>query len=251
MAGYRQFHTQFWKDEWAIELKPVERYLYIYLFTNDLSSISGIYKLPLRVICNETGLDADYVTPTLNRFQQDKKIFYRDGVMWVVNMRKYHKNASPRTMTKVNADVMDIPDGDVKEAYLYYQETGIYSMDIVSIPRSERLSVSVKESVSENKEGGIRTSDFGTLATRYEQNIGALSQRIGEMLKDDLEEYGLTLCLDAIDEAVRQNRRAWSYAQGILKNWYREGRTNGKKKETLSGPVKIVLSDGSIQEATA
>jgi len=107
-----------------IDLTPLERYLFIYLFTNDLSSISGIYKLPMRVIQNETGLDKEFIQEALDKFQAAKKIFYCDGVMWVVNMRKFHANASPRTMAKVNADVCGIPDGKVKTAYLYYEKTG-------------------------------------------------------------------------------------------------------------------------------
>lgn len=154
MAGYRQFHTQFWKDEWLIDLEPLERYLFSYLFTNDLSSISGIYKLPMRVIVNETGLEKDFISRSLAKFQTAHKIFYKDGVMWVLNMRKYHKNASPRTMAKVNNDVREIPDCDVKTAYLYYEKTGIYCIDIVSILRSESVSesVSVSVSVSEGNE---------------------------------------------------------------------------------------------------
>jgi hypothetical protein len=149
MAGYRQFHTQFWKDEWLIELDPLERYLFSYLFTNDLSSISGIFKLPLRVIMNETGLDRDFISTSMQKFQDARKIFYKDGVLWIVNMRKYHKNASPRTMTKVNHDVSEIPDCDVKTAYLYYEKSGIYCIDTVSIPRSEILNVSVSVNESE------------------------------------------------------------------------------------------------------
>jgi DnaD/phage-associated family protein len=124
----------------------------------------------------------------------------------------------------------------------------------------------VKQDVTQNRtdtdtdqiEKQIKTttnSDYAALTTRYEQNIGALTERIGEMLKDDLGEYGLTLCLDAIDEAVRQNKRAWSYAQGILKNWYRDGRTGGNKKQDKPKQYEQVIINGEIQfrevEATA
>jgi hypothetical protein len=149
MAGYRQFHTKFWKDEWVIDLDPLKKYLFCYLFTNELSSISGIYKLPMKVIENETGLDKKFIVSTLAEFQNAKKIAYQDNVMWVVSMRKLHKNASPTTMTKVDNDIADIPDCLVKQAYLYYQETEIYSIDTVSILNSESLSKS--KNGNENK----------------------------------------------------------------------------------------------------
>lgn len=133
MAGYRQFHTKFWKDEWTIDLDPLERYLFIYLFSNDLSSISGIYRIPLRVIANETGLEIDFVQKCLDKFEKQKKILYRDNTVWVVNMEKYHSNASPLTQTRVNKDIDTIPDNVVKQAYICHKSTGIFCTDTVSI----------------------------------------------------------------------------------------------------------------------
>lgn len=133
MAGYRQFHTKFWKDEWSIDLDPLERYLFVYLFTNDLSSISGIYRIPLRVIANETGLEIEFVKKALDKFEQQKKVLYRDNTLWIVNMRKYHNNASELTQKKVTKDIDTIPDNLVKQAYLCYQDTGIFCIDTISI----------------------------------------------------------------------------------------------------------------------
>lgn len=151
MAGYRQFHTKFWKDGWVIELDPLERYLFSYLFTNEQSSISGIYELPFKIIQNETGLEPEFIKSALLKFQTAKKIFYKDNIMWVVKMKQHHKNASPTTMTKVNNDISWIPDCDVKKAYLYYQKTGIYCIDTVSIPISESVSVSKSENLIESE----------------------------------------------------------------------------------------------------
>jgi hypothetical protein len=150
MAGYRQFHTKFWKDSWVIDLDPLERYLFSYLFTNEQSSISGIYELPLKIIQNETGLELEFLKQSLEKFQGAKKIFYRDNIMWVVKMQQHHKNASPKTMTKVNNDISWIPDCDVKTAYLYYQKTGIYCIDMVSIRECESVSVIKSESLNES-----------------------------------------------------------------------------------------------------
>jgi hypothetical protein len=149
MAGYRQIHTQIWKDEWFIELTPEEKMLFIYLFSNDLSSISGIYKIPIRVIVNETGISGECVLSALAKFEGQHKVIYRDGVMWIVNMEKYHKNASPKTQAKVWADVDKIHDCELKQQYIYYSKHKIYSMDTVSIPVSESLSES--ESLNKSK----------------------------------------------------------------------------------------------------
>lgn len=250
MAGYRQFHTQFWKDEWVIELEPLERYLFSYLFTNDLSSISGIYKLPMRIIVNETALDRAFVETALQKFQDAKKIYYADGVMWVVNMFRFHKNASPKTMTKVNNDLAMIPDGPIKTAYLYYQRTGIYRIDTVSIPNHESVSVSVIESASareserDDDAGAAPVPDGGAwvqehpqgedeppnLFAVYEREIGLMTPAIADELKDAEVEYPPGWPEAAMKEAARQNKRSWAYARAILDRWKVDGFQSKRKK---------------------
>lgn len=234
MGGYRQFHTKFWKDEWLIELEPLERYLFTYLFTNDLSSISGIFKLPMRVIINETGLDKPFIEKTLAKFEQHEKIMYRDGVMWVVKMHSYHKNASPKTMTKVYADVAEIGACDVKTCYEYYQETGIYSTDTVYILNQRRLNKSSIE--RENKKES--TSDAPpppNVFQVYESEIGALTAIISDDLQMAERDYSPEWVIAAIQEAAKNNKRSWAYALAILKRCKAEGKSPGTKDKEKQG----------------
>jgi DnaD/phage-associated family protein len=251
MAGYRQFHTKFWKDEWLIELEPLERYLFSYLFTNELSSISGIYKLPKRVIRNETGLAEKFIDETLKKFQDARKIFYKDGVVWVVNMKQYHKNASPKTMIRVNADVAQIEDCDVKTSYLYYEKTGEYCIDTVSIPGrvSLILSTILSKNKSENKSDDLPLRP--NIYSVYEHEIGALTATIAEELELAEKDYPAGWVEDALKESARMNKRSWKYAEAILKRWNVEGRgdkpkSNGNKP---SVPVMITLPSGEVVEA--
>lgn len=151
MAGYRQFHTKFWKDEWTIDLDPLKRYLFIYLFSNDLSSISGIYRIPLKVVSNETGLDVEYVKECFAEFEKQKKILYRDNTLWVVSMEKYHNNASPLTQTKVSKDIDTIPDNIVKQAYLCYKATGKFCTDTISIQYAYQPLKAKEEAEAQDK----------------------------------------------------------------------------------------------------
>jgi hypothetical protein len=130
MAGFRQIHTKIWKDEWFIELDPGEKLLFIYLFSNDLASISGFYKIPIRVIMNETGLDRDFIIKALQLFSDTGKVFYENGCVWVVSMEKYHANSSETTQKKVSKDVDMIPDCELKRKFL----SSKYHIDTLPIP---------------------------------------------------------------------------------------------------------------------
>src|SRR5947209_11991920 len=58
----------------------------------------------------------------------------------------------------------------------------------------------------------------------YEQAIGFLSPLIADQLNDAAERYPADWIEAAFREAVRQNKRKWSYISAILRNWETEGR---------------------------
>jgi len=134
MANYRQIHVSIWKDEWFLELDADEKLLFIYLFSNELASLAGIYKIPLRVIAFETSLEASYIREKLDDFERAGKVIYRDGIVWVINMRKYN-GGSEKVEQRVQKDVDDIPDCWLKQVYLAYFNLGIpyaYGMDTIA-----------------------------------------------------------------------------------------------------------------------
>lgn len=83
--------------------------------------------------------------------------------------------------------------------------------------------------------------DFGTLCERYSKDIGVITATTSDMLKDDLEKYGLNNCLDAIGECVANNVRRWSYARAILERWKTDGRGN-KSKKTAPAPAPAIYT---------
>jgi DnaD/phage-associated family protein len=58
----------------------------------------------------------------------------------------------------------------------------------------------------------------------YEENIGPLTPMIAEALKDAEDTYPSEWITDAIELAVKNNKRNWKYSEAILKRWKEEGR---------------------------
>ncbi|MCS7207141.1 MAG: DnaD domain protein [Dehalococcoidia bacterium] len=58
----------------------------------------------------------------------------------------------------------------------------------------------------------------------YEENIGVLTPLVADMLKDAEATYPPQWIAEAIQEAVRHNRRSWGYVEAILRRWAREGK---------------------------
>jgi hypothetical protein len=139
-AEFRSVQTRMWReDEWFQGLPTDARLLFVYLFTNPSASVSGIYRLPLPTIIFESGIPEPRTRELLAQFAAVKKVFYADGVVWVVRMRENQMpgKISPQLITHLNQEVAKIPYCQLKLAYLKHYG---YPMDTVSIPVLETFS---------------------------------------------------------------------------------------------------------------
>jgi DNA replication protein len=64
----------------------------------------------------------------------------------------------------------------------------------------------------------------------YEENIGPLTPLIADALKDAEEIYSSEWIADAIELAVKNNKRNWKYCEAILKRWKEEGRAEKQNR---------------------
>lgn len=76
MKKMRSINTKFWDDNWAIDLDPIEKLLFLYLLTNSHTTLAGIYELHLRKMAFETGIDKEMLEKILKRFEKDKKVWF-------------------------------------------------------------------------------------------------------------------------------------------------------------------------------
>jgi len=63
-------------------------------------------------------------------------------------------------------------------------------------------------------------------AAAYEQEIGTLTPSVAAALAEAETLYPPEWIVDALREAVRQNKRSWAYAEAILRRWKTEGRSD-------------------------
>lgn len=78
----------------------------------------------------------------------------------------------------------------------------------------------------------------------YEENIGPLTPLIADALKDAEALYSDAWIAEAIELAVKNNKRNWKYCEAILKRWKEEG-THGQKdqRDARSGSERYTKSE--------
>lgn len=84
--------------------------------------------------------------------------------------------------------------------------------------------------------------DSPNIFSLYENNIGLLTPIIADELREAEKVYPEAWLRDAIKRAVDENKRKWSYIQGILERWAREGKDDGTHKRDFgkTDPDKFV-----------
>lgn len=85
----RIIHTKFWKDDYIVSLTSEEKMMFIYFITNEYVNILHLYYLPDRVILFDTGIDRGMLDLIKQKFQNDKKIYFKDGWVFLRNAHRY------------------------------------------------------------------------------------------------------------------------------------------------------------------
>ncbi len=65
----------------------------------------------------------------------------------------------------------------------------------------------------------------------YEENIGPLTPLIADALKDAEGTFSQEWVTDALEIAVKNNKRNWKYVEAILKRWKDEGRAEKQDRQ--------------------
>lgn len=87
----------------------------------------------------------------------------------------------------------------------------------------------------------------------FEKEIGVITPSISDEITAAENDYPSGWVEEAIKAAAQANKRSWSYARGILRNWSAGGKGSPppKRKEAHQPTTqKIILPDGTIAEAT-
>lgn len=120
MATQRYISTSFWDDKWIRSLNPSDRYLYMYLLTNTLTNICGIYQITIDRIAYDTGYDERTLRPMLDKFKEAKKAALIDDEWMVLPSWPKHQKWDIKATIKAGIDssLVNVPKKILNEARL-------------------------------------------------------------------------------------------------------------------------------------
>ena len=99
----RYVNTEFWDDGWIKKLKVDEKFLYLYLLTNPLTNICGIYEISPERMSFDTGMDLSRVIEILRTFSKGKRVKYSQGH---IAIRKFIKHQAKNSKIRIGIETL-------------------------------------------------------------------------------------------------------------------------------------------------
>ena len=146
----RSVNTRFWDDTFISELNPSEKLLFLYLLTNPLTNLLGIYEVSLKRISFDTGLKSDAIQKGFERFGRVKKVFFVDGFIILPN---FLKNQRLNTNMKIGITKLfnQLPN-ELKDSILSNDSKGLPN-DYQSIRNGMlKYEIEIESEIEEEKE---------------------------------------------------------------------------------------------------
>lgn len=128
----RMIDTRLWRDGYVSDLDPSEKLHWLYLLTNPDTNLCGIYELPIRQQCFDTGFDKDMLLKIYERFERDKKACYFDGWVILFNAIKYQNCENFKIRAGIDKELSKLPPKIMTHAWV---------MDVLSVYNTIKYNI--------------------------------------------------------------------------------------------------------------
>jgi len=160
----RIIHTKLWDDDFFINLTIQQKIIFIYLMTNSLIGLTGMYEISDRRIRFDLGIDQDEIDKAKKIFENAGKIAFKDGWVYVTNAQKYGGYISPKLTEPIKNEISLIPSKILEffKEYAFNHSVSIvypYSIDTPINHKSEIINNKLK--IINNKEERIYKKEEG------------------------------------------------------------------------------------------
>ena len=110
MAKQRIINTKFWSDPYIQALKTDEKLLYLYLLTNEQTSICGIYEITESTMSFDTGLSVPRLRQIVDSLVHAHKLRKIGDWVYLTNFNKHQKN-NPSVKLGIERAIKELPEG--------------------------------------------------------------------------------------------------------------------------------------------
>ncbi len=171
MSKLRSVNTKFWDDPFVVELNPTEKLLFLYLITNSLTTILGIYEISIRKISFDTGISQEMVRKGLERFGTSRKAFFEGNYIILPNWPK-NQNLNTNMKKAVENEFDTLPIW-LKEKILGNHSKGLGNGYLTIRNGLQTLrGIEVKAELEGEEKNNNEEIDFEKFWDLYDKKVG-------------------------------------------------------------------------------
>ena len=166
-------------------------------------------------------------------FKSDKVLTSR-GIQ--ARFQQAIKTRGTKRSVEVGANIWLLGENETES---YIEVTQISGFSENNSSKSEKNEGFSKEKVHKEKEREKEiklkeNKELAVVISAYEKDISSVSPIISEKMEEWLKDADSSLILYAIEQAALQNKRNWSYINGVIKNCLKEGKKTRSDAEMKS-----------------
>ena len=158
--SYRKFSTYTWQDKRFEKLEPIERYLFIYLWTNDICNQAGMYEITLRRIQFDTKVSPRDLEGALKVLAPMVEYDTMKEVVWIKSFLKNQCQNKDFARSAINYVMARHPEN--LQAFININKKLFLKYDL--------LAEINKKLAGKEHQGGLVLGSYPTEQNRTEQN---------------------------------------------------------------------------------
>jgi hypothetical protein len=222
---YANLQTAIWQHRGIKSLTRPQRELYIYLLTSPHGNTAGIYSLSLAYLMDDMGMDAAEAQDALDGLCATGRVMY-DSVSAVVLIRDHLEHNPPHGIKQaagVAAAVKSLPGNGLSGEWVKWatHHAPQYSELWQTVPRG---SVVIAPTPTAPDPPPAEPDERQTLFDWLQRHMPHVISKTNVDLAETMaEETHWGVVLRAAEVAVGENKRTWSYLQGVWRR-YRDDR---------------------------
>jgi hypothetical protein len=231
MSKQRYIKDSFWTDPYIEKLSPDYKLIFLYLLTNPLSNIAGVYEVRLKRMAYETGYDTEVVENIIKKFVKDFKIIQFNDWIVIVNHIK-HQSLGNLTAEGINRVIKESPQ-EIQDLFeektLTNSKNEEYSVMVLKeydIPLTSPLQAPTNGAYSEVKLSRVKLSKikYGEF-----QNVLLKDEEYKNLL-EKLGESNTKLMIEELSTYIASKGKRYSNHYATLLGWARRKVQNHQEK---------------------
>lgn len=236
MAKQRYIKDSFWTDPYIEKLSPDYKLVFLYLLTNPLSNISGVYEIRIKRMAFETGYDTEVIENIIKKFVKDKKIIMFESWVVIINHIK-HQSLGDLTAKGINREIREAPQ-EIQDLFeektLENTKGDEYSVLLFKendIPLTSPLQAPTFGAYSQVKLSKVKLSSiYGEF-----ENVKLTEEEYNKLV-EGIGEQNTKLLIEELSGYMASKKTKYTNHYATIKNWARRKvveNNNKTKRRTI------------------